>query len=82
VIVDALLPLPPCASLKAKRQGVVLPKLTKKTVEAVAIDLLSPTYRWDELLPAFGIKVLPSGLRRYVLNIEQVLAVVLPHSGG
>ena len=45
-----------------------MPKLTKRSVEAVPIGLRSPNYEWDDQLPAFGIKVLPSGSRRYVLK--------------
>jgi integrase len=68
VVVGALLSVPRYASLNAHSLGFTLPKLTKRTVEAVAIDLLKPIYEWDDQLPAFGIKVLPSGSRRYILK--------------
>ena len=45
-----------------------MPRLTKRTVEAVPVDVLRPTYEWDDQLPAFGMKVLPSGSRRYILK--------------
>lgn len=37
-------------------------------MEAIPVDPLRPIYDWDVQLPAFGIKVLPSGSRRYVLK--------------
>ena len=54
-----------CANI---RECLPLPKLTKSIVEAVRPDTLKPRYLWDELLPSFGIKVLPSGSRRYILK--------------
>ena len=50
------------------RKAHRLPKLTKRSVEAVPANPLKPTYEWDDQLPAFGIKVLSSGSRRYVLK--------------
>ncbi len=42
-----------------------MPRLTKRTVEAIQSASL-PQYLWDDQLPGFGVKVLPSGKRRYV----------------
>jgi integrase len=44
-----------------------MPKLTKRTVEA-AEPAAQPWYLWDEQPKGFGVKILPSGERKYVLK--------------
>lgn len=44
-----------------------MPKLTKRVVEAVA-PADKPLFIWDDQLPGFGVKVLTSGQRRYVVK--------------
>lgn len=44
-----------------------MPKLTKRTVEAIA-PADKPLFLWDDQLPGFGVKVLTSGQRRYVVK--------------
>jgi integrase len=43
-------------------------RLTKLVVEAIPIPSKGATYRWDDRLPGFGVKVLPSGARKYLLK--------------
>lgn len=45
----------------------VMARLTKRTVEAVEPGT-APVLLWDDQLPGFGVKVLPTGLRRYVVK--------------
>ena len=45
-----------------------MPKLTKRNVEAADVPTLKPAYLWDSQLPGFGIKILPSGIRRYIVK--------------
>lgn len=43
-------------------------RLTKSFVESIPTPEGRPTFVWDEKLSGFGIKVLPSGSRKYVLK--------------
>jgi len=43
-------------------------KLTKRVVENIQPDIKKPIYLWDSALSGFGIKVLASGKRRYVVQ--------------
>jgi integrase len=42
-----------------------MPRLTKRFVETIEVAT-APVYAWDDQLAGFGVKVLPSGRRRYV----------------
>lgn len=42
-------------------------KLTKRTVEAAVIKV-SEYFVWDDELPGFGLRVLPSGRKGYVVQ--------------
>lgn len=42
-------------------------KLTKRAVEAL-VPAEKPVFLWDDQLPGFGVKILPSGQRRYVVK--------------
>jgi len=42
-------------------------KLTKRRVEAVEVQD-KPVFLWDDQLPGFGVKVLPTGQRRYLVK--------------
>lgn len=43
-------------------------RLTKIFVESIPCPETTPTFAWDEKLSGFGVKVLPSGSRKYVLK--------------
>ena len=43
-------------------------KLTKTLVEAIPVPDQSPTFVWDDRIAGFGIKVLASGSRKYILK--------------
>jgi integrase len=45
-----------------------MPRLTKRVIDAIAPSPAGAVYAWDEQLAGFGVKVLPSGSRRYVLK--------------
>lgn len=42
-------------------------RITKRAVEAVE-PTAKPVLLWDDQLPGFGVKVLPNGLRRYLVK--------------
>jgi len=42
-----------------------MPRLTKRFVETIEVTP-APVYAWDDQLAGFGVKVLPSGRRKYV----------------
>ena len=42
-----------------------MPRLTKRLVETIDVAT-GPVYVWDDQLAGFGVKVLPSGRRKYV----------------
>ena len=43
-------------------------KLTKRAVEAIQPDIDCDTVVWDAVLPGFGVRVKPSGVRSYVMQ--------------
>jgi hypothetical protein len=45
-----------------------MPRLTKRAVEAVSPAKGKPVIAWDDQVPGFGIKVLPSGTRKYLVK--------------
>lgn len=45
-----------------------MPKLTKTVVDALPIPTDQPSVTWDDRLAGFGVKVLPTGARKYVLK--------------
>lgn len=45
-----------------------MPKLTKSLVEAVEPEAERPVYMWDSQLAGFGVKVLASGARKYLVK--------------
>ncbi len=49
------------------QEGRAVTKLTKRTVEA-AQPADKPTFLWDDQLSGFGLKVLPTGQRRYIVK--------------
>ena len=52
-----------------------MPKITKRTVDALTADGDKPAYLWDDQLSGFGVKALPSGSKRYVVKYRT-------HGGG
>jgi integrase len=57
-----------CGNILTEAMECKMPRLTKKSIESVIVDPSRPVYLWDELLPAFGVKVLSSGVRKYILK--------------
>ena len=45
-----------------------MPKLIKTIVEAIPASPERPNFVWDDRIAGFGVKVLPSGLRKYVFK--------------
>ena len=45
-----------------------MPKITKRTVDALVADGSKPCILWDDLLAGFGVKALPSGVKRYLVK--------------
>ncbi len=44
-----------------------MPKLTKNLVESVKPNPKRDVFVWDTQLPGFGLRVYPSGRRKYVV---------------
>jgi integrase len=45
-----------------------VPKISKRTVDALHAVGGKPTFLWDEQLHGFGVKALPSGVKKYVVK--------------
>ena len=45
-----------------------MPKITKRAVDALTPSGSKPTFLWDDALAGFGVKVLPSGPKRYLVK--------------
>lgn len=45
-----------------------MPRITKTLVESIPTPDTRPSFAWDDKISGFGIKVLPSGKRKYVLK--------------
>jgi len=45
-----------------------MPRITKTFVESLPAPQGRPTFAWDDKVSGFGVKVLPSGKRKYVLK--------------
>jgi len=45
-----------------------MPKVTKRSVDALMPNGSQPTYLWDDALAGFGVKALPSGPKRYFVK--------------
>lgn len=43
-------------------------KLTKREIDALVAGSGVPAYIWDEAVPGFGVKALPSGSKRFILK--------------
>ena len=43
-------------------------RLTKRTVESIALPAKGPVYGWDEQLPGFGVKITENGRRTYIVK--------------
>ena len=61
-----------------------MPKLTKTIVEKAPTKRQSDYFIWDTKLPGFGLRVYPSGIRKYVVQYRardnrQRRAVIGPH---
>lgn len=61
-----------------------MPRITKMLVESAATPADKPTFKWDDKVPGFGVKVLPTGKRKYVLKYRthggrQRLLALGPH---
>ena len=61
-----------------------MPKLTKKIVEKTQANNQRDVFIWDSTLPGFGLRVYPSGIRKYIVQYRirdnrQRRAVIGPH---
>ncbi|TDI82224.1 MAG: DUF4102 domain-containing protein, partial [Caldithrix sp.] len=61
-----------------------MPRLTKRIVEAAEPDPNRDVFVWDTQLPGFGLRVYPSGKRKYILQYRtksnrQRRLVIGPH---
>ena len=61
-----------------------MPKLTKTVVERVKPDPERDLFVWDTALPGFGLRVYPSGKRKYIIQYRtkeqrQRRSVIGPH---
>ena len=45
-----------------------MPKLTKRTIDATEPQA-TEFFLWDEGIPGFGLRVMPSGRKSFVCNI-------------
>lgn len=45
-----------------------MPKLIKRVVDATVPDPSKPVFVWDDELHGFGLKVLPTGVKRYIVK--------------
>lgn len=45
-----------------------MPKITKRTVDALVAEGVRPSMLWDDMLTGFGVKALPSGVKRYLVK--------------
>jgi integrase len=45
-----------------------MPRITKTYVESIPTPQSQPSFVWDDKVSGFGVKVLPSGKRKYVLK--------------
>lgn len=43
-------------------------KLTKREIDAAEASGSAPTYLWDQAVAGFGVKVMPSGVKRFILK--------------
>ncbi len=59
--------LPPCFHGSAATGDFIVPKLTKRLVESLAVKL-SDYITFDSEVAGFGIRVLPSGVRSYLIQ--------------
>lgn len=52
-----------------------MPKITKRTVDALEANSGRPSFLWDDALAGFGVKALPTGGKRYLVKYRA-------HGGG
>ncbi|WP_324262715.1 tyrosine-type recombinase/integrase [Altererythrobacter sp. H2] len=45
-----------------------MPRITKSFVESLPLPKGAPIFAWDDRVSGFGVKVLPSGKRKYILK--------------
>ena len=43
-------------------------RISKRTVDALVAQSGSPVFLWDDQLAGFGVKMLPSGIKRYIVK--------------
>ena len=49
------------------RAGPLMPKMTKRTVDAIEPQA-TEFFIWDESIPGFGLRVMPSGRKSFVVQ--------------
>jgi len=47
-----------------------MPKLTKRTIDAAHPNPDRDVFVWDDELPAYGLRVKPSGSKAFILQTE------------
>ena len=45
-----------------------MPRVSKKSVDQLTGEVGKTVFLWDEVIPGFGVKLLPSGKKRYILK--------------
>jgi len=67
VFVDCAQMIPTVEPSHHHRAGSTMPKLTKRTIDATESQMME-FFIWDESIPGFGLRVMPSGRKSFVVQ--------------